>query len=460
MARQMTIPAEWWKLAGRTELAIALGDRFKADGAMFNAWRVAGEFYIPERRGIPLVPWEAERLPRAIIEVGLATVEKDGMVHLWGLELVWGWWFDQSFAGNKSVEARIKKYGTALPRNAPNHVRSNFSNGVRKTPNDDPNAPNLFSSSSSKEKPSSSSSNSNTVRGEANTVRTGANTVRGILNTVLRTMPKALAENVDNLVISVDKIGRFYNAPLRQPHFSYGATDGSLALNPWEGTKTLLEGKFDGLEILQNVESDNVYPDKLRQVNIPDEIPSCGSVRLLRIYPQYEDFQSHAEWTLAQYPPINAISAYRESIRCRPRDYQDAQAAALRRLREELNLDVFRIAAAIRDVQRNGTLEKRAHPKEGIAVYLLSRAKLILSRIESHRYQQERRKLAAGRARMRRRFQERSPRVHAFRDAFRDRRARRLEMDRQRELYPVIFREVPRSSVAELSVCAGLWVQR
>ncbi len=266
---------------------------------------------------------------------------------------------------------------------------------------------------------------------------------------------------VDKSGFHVDKVGEFHGAPLRRPYSPYGAILGNLALSVEEVPKDAPEGQAVRFPMVlrsaSQSESDNVYTASQNGLKNPAIIPTCASVRPLRLYPQCEDFDSHAQWTLAQYEPLRAISRYRAGLTGRADQLN--QGRALAELRK--HFDSFRIAAAIRDVERNGTVGSCAWevPKLGTAAYLVEAMPAVLARIERLAYQRERRRLAAARGRQRRKFQDRSPRVHAFRDAFPDRRERRWKMDLLRARYWVLFAEIPRASVAELGVVAQVWGQ-
>ncbi len=462
MARRVTVPATWWSPdeTRRTELAMKLGGLIIADGAMLNAWRLSERFFIPHRRGIPWPAWIQAALPHAVIEVGLAKLEGPEVFVAY-LDEVWGWFFKQSWAGKVGVGVRVEKYGTAQPGTHPiidQAVITNDRSSLEKIPIDDPKTSNHLNLSISSSLNLSSSPGRSTFGGESIGDHKGAIAAREILNTVRRNGPGALWISQGG---RVDNYGPLGGVTLKRSESPYSAILGNLALSPdptpltrcsWQELKTPKV-----LRAVSQSESDNVYAGSLNGLKKSVVMPTCASVRLLRVFPQCEDFDSHAAWTLAQYEPLRAISRYRAGLTGRADQLN--QGRALAELRK--GFDSFRIAAAIRDVERNGTVGSCAweRPEHGIAAYLVEHMPAVIARIECMAYQRERRRLAAERARQRRRFQDRSPRVHAFRAAFTDRRARRRQMDLLRAEFPRIFAEIPRASVAELGVAAQLWGQ-
>lgn len=80
------------------DLAMALGGKFQAIGALVCAWSLAQKWYIKTDKMIPISEWEKQRLPREIISVGLAELIGD-KVHVCGADKQFKWLQQRSQAG-------------------------------------------------------------------------------------------------------------------------------------------------------------------------------------------------------------------------------------------------------------------------------------------------------------------------------------------------------------------------
>lgn len=83
-----------------TRLCIAVGDEVKALGWVVTAWRVAQQYWCPEKRPVPVDLWEKAGLPRALIDCGLAR-EVEGGIYVSGSEEQFKWYFQCVEAGKK-----------------------------------------------------------------------------------------------------------------------------------------------------------------------------------------------------------------------------------------------------------------------------------------------------------------------------------------------------------------------
>lgn len=111
---------------GRSRLAIMVGCRFKADGMVIAAMRLAQKFWYPKRVGIPREVWASAGLGEEMIQCGIVS-SKEGWIYLYDSERHFGWLFNQSKAGKSSADkarerkaareaARIKKRNAARKR--------------------------------------------------------------------------------------------------------------------------------------------------------------------------------------------------------------------------------------------------------------------------------------------------------------------------------------------------------
>lgn len=91
-----------------TELAIALGGRSNALGALVSAFFVAQRFWYPNKNKIPREIWNREKLADAMIAVDLAVEGPDG-IYIRGSEEQFKWLFDCARAGKASAEKKGKK---------------------------------------------------------------------------------------------------------------------------------------------------------------------------------------------------------------------------------------------------------------------------------------------------------------------------------------------------------------
>ncbi len=74
-------------------------------GALVRAWSLAQKWYLKNDRTIPFDEWTKCRLPKEIIEVGLASLIDDS-VRMAGADQHFAWLIQKSEAGKKSVNAR------------------------------------------------------------------------------------------------------------------------------------------------------------------------------------------------------------------------------------------------------------------------------------------------------------------------------------------------------------------
>lgn len=93
-----------------TKLAIKLGDRRAAIGALVEAWMVAQVHYLNEKNGrlIPVEDWEKQELCDELVDVGFAKKLSAGY-RMAGADDQFAWLVQKKNAGLKSAEARKKK---------------------------------------------------------------------------------------------------------------------------------------------------------------------------------------------------------------------------------------------------------------------------------------------------------------------------------------------------------------
>jgi len=117
MAR-INVEESVWKDSRYTDLCIMVGCRWKAIGLLVAAWRLAQEYWKPEksknhegRQPIPADVWARERFPDAIIECGWFERLNDGTIRAHGADDAFGWLLKCS-AGGSAPRASIKQKST------------------------------------------------------------------------------------------------------------------------------------------------------------------------------------------------------------------------------------------------------------------------------------------------------------------------------------------------------------
>lgn len=92
------------------ELAIKLGDRHRALGAVVEAFMVAQEFYLnlASKHMIPLNEWKRRKLTDAIIDCGLAELRGE-FIHVCGSEKQFEWLIQRQEAGRRGGLAKAKR---------------------------------------------------------------------------------------------------------------------------------------------------------------------------------------------------------------------------------------------------------------------------------------------------------------------------------------------------------------
>ena len=89
------------------ELAIALGGKSQAIGALVSAFFVDQRFWFPNKNRIPKEVWQKEKLADELIATDWA-VEHDSEVYVRGSEEQFAWLFKKQQAGRRSVEIKRK----------------------------------------------------------------------------------------------------------------------------------------------------------------------------------------------------------------------------------------------------------------------------------------------------------------------------------------------------------------
>lgn len=112
------------------DLCIALGDKDKALGGLFRAWALAQTWYLTPEKMIPFKEWSAQRIPGAIIEVGLAERVGD-KVRMSGVEKQFDWLLQRHRAGSrgglKSQENRQSDRLATAEQNQPSSLLTLYS---------------------------------------------------------------------------------------------------------------------------------------------------------------------------------------------------------------------------------------------------------------------------------------------------------------------------------------------
>ncbi len=486
MNRRLTVPSQWWRDPRRTELAIALGDRDKADGAMLRAWHLAEEFYIPARRGIPMVAWAAEKLPQAVIDVGLAR-RVDADIFPAFLELVWGWWFNGHVGGKHSAESRQRRYGSAQPgaHEAPEVTSEKMSKSLHdeasELPGGSKSARTLSVSPVSKI--SSDSGNSKGLRETPIQLRE-----------IMKSLPGINPKPTNLLQFPTRPAREVVMRRPRQPQMRYNHGSLAVRVDPWEVAEDAMAGGFCaspghlnnprpfGLHNMPCqsgiINSWDLIPDEIAPIvtgqlmgdlidrATPLDMSAEEALEHLRRWPlpRREDFPDRLTWFHLERRCRNSLTP------THPRSFDraawgpetiEARGMNENRARRELErkYSVVELAAAFRDVERNGMLESCAWeiPVYGIWSYLTAAMPAVLERLQRQAEQRARRWALREIGRREREAQRFNVRVRFFRERFPDRPGRRRVIDEVRERFPVIFEGIPRGARAELAVAAHLW---
>lgn len=85
-------------------LLIAVGDRHKAKGMLWDLWELAQEYWFPNRELIPALDWRDAGLTDVLIECGFAEKRDEGY-YAKGSETEFAWLFARQEAGRKGGEA-------------------------------------------------------------------------------------------------------------------------------------------------------------------------------------------------------------------------------------------------------------------------------------------------------------------------------------------------------------------
>lgn len=107
----------------RFHILATLVPRHIAYGVLICFWELGQSYW---KKNHSMIPKQlAEQTPNydELVRCGFA-VEKGDFVYCSGATERWGFLTARSEAGKKSVEARIEKYGTAIPHNASNNMRT------------------------------------------------------------------------------------------------------------------------------------------------------------------------------------------------------------------------------------------------------------------------------------------------------------------------------------------------
>jgi len=134
--------------------------RHEAYGALVALWEVGQSYWKKNKGLIPLQIFEF--LPRAqeLLASGFVEVRDDG-VYCKGANERWGFLLGPSEAGKKSAEARLKKFGTAVPIHAKNNPTERPPNDRRTAAERPPKVPPEHLPNAAEHSSSSSSSSSN-----------------------------------------------------------------------------------------------------------------------------------------------------------------------------------------------------------------------------------------------------------------------------------------------------------
>lgn len=110
MAR-INIEESIWSDPRFLKLCVKLGDQFRAVGMIVMAWRLAQEFWCPEKKRIPKRRWADAELPDLLFECGLAEIQ-DGEIYVRGTAESFSWYFERIDAARRGGKASAEKRRT------------------------------------------------------------------------------------------------------------------------------------------------------------------------------------------------------------------------------------------------------------------------------------------------------------------------------------------------------------
>ena len=110
MAR-INIEESIWSDPRFLKLCVKLGDQFRAVGMIVMAWRLAQEFWCPEKKRIPKRRWADAELPDLLFECGLAEIQ-DGEIYVRGTAESFSWYFERIDAARRGGKASAEKRKT------------------------------------------------------------------------------------------------------------------------------------------------------------------------------------------------------------------------------------------------------------------------------------------------------------------------------------------------------------
>ena len=111
MVKKLTVSASLLGDPRFLKLCVRLGDEEKAIGKVVLAYKLAAEFWWPNRQAIPAAAWSAASLGSELLEVGLANTVDAGpgcgvSVLVEGLEEQFAWRFHVAGAGAKGGKSK------------------------------------------------------------------------------------------------------------------------------------------------------------------------------------------------------------------------------------------------------------------------------------------------------------------------------------------------------------------
>lgn len=135
MAR-INIEDKLWSDDRFLSLLEKLGSRAQAVGSVVLAFKLAQEFWLPNKKNIPLPRWELSSNAQALLDSGLAVLQQDG-VYVSGTEENFAWYFAKVVAGKAggkaSAAARETKGKKSKQRSSTAQADSSESNPLTLT---------------------------------------------------------------------------------------------------------------------------------------------------------------------------------------------------------------------------------------------------------------------------------------------------------------------------------------